>query len=258
MKESIKLDGIELPTKIEIEMNSSDFSLNTIGSFVTPNIIESKEDLNKLEKLDEIYYKVSTLENASNEILEGAGTLKNGTNEFSEKKVEFNIAMKQVSKGITSANQNYAQINNGINELNTSSKQLGNGAEQISKGTTAISENLELIAKGTTNAKNGSIELEKGEKELVAGINEILEKMDLGDNTKKIEDLNKLIKQNGDTIIKLTNVNKEYKKQLDVLGNPTTDLDKLKVETLKSQIEANTNMIALLTANKQAGEVHRN
>lgn len=42
---------IELPSKIEIEMDTTDFEIDTIASFVTPHIIESKEDLEKLDKL---------------------------------------------------------------------------------------------------------------------------------------------------------------------------------------------------------------
>lgn len=254
MSESLNLDNLNLSNKIEIEMETESFELDTIGSFITPNIIESKEDLKKLDNLDQIYSKVSTLEAASNEILQGAKTLKDGTNEYSNKKEEFNSALKQFSTGMTSANESYVAIDNGISELNSNSKTLETGAKQISTGVEAISENLDLIAGGITNAKKGSIALETGEKELQGGISEILKQLDLGDNTETVKNLKALIKENNSTIEKLTNVNKQYKEQLKALGTQSTEPGKTQVATINAQIDANNGMIKLLTMNKQAQE----
>ncbi len=69
---------IELPSKIEIEMDTTDFEIDTIASFVTPHIIESKEDLEKLDKLEEVYSKINQLQDASTQLVEGTGSLQDG------------------------------------------------------------------------------------------------------------------------------------------------------------------------------------
>ena len=246
MQESlgIKEKNFELPTKIEITMDTTDFELDTIASFVTPKIIESKDDLAKLDKLDKVYEKVVTLQSASEEILNGAKTLKEGTEEYSSKKQEFNTAMKQVSTGMTSANKSYQELDNGINTLNKSSKTLGNGAKQISDGTSQVSSNLEVIANKLREAEQGSKKLEQGEAQIAEGLKQISSGIKLEDSSESVKNLKTIIKQNQDTIDTLTKTNKALNAQL---TNENASI-------IKPQIEANTKMIALLTANKTAQE----
>lgn len=246
MQESlgIKEKNFELPTKIEITMDTTDFELDTIASFITSKIIESKDDLAKLDKLDKVYEKVVTLQSASEEILNGAKTLKEGTEEYSSKKQEFNTAMKQVSTGMTSANKSYQELDNGINTLNKSSKTLGNGAKQISDGTSQVSSNLEVIATKLSEAEQGSKKLEQGELQIAEGLKQISSGIKLEDSSESVKNLKTIIKQNQDTIDTLTKTNKALNAQL---TNENASI-------IKPQIEANTKMIALLTANKTAQE----
>lgn len=196
MKESlgIKKKGFEVPEKIEIEMDTTDFKLDTIASFVTPKIIESEEDLENLNKLDEVYSKVSKLQSASEEILQGAKSLKEGTEEYSNKKQEFNLAMKQVSEGMTNANNSYTQINDGINTLDKSGKAIGDGAEKISDGATLVSENLNLIATKIGEAKLGSQKLEEGEEKISQGLSTISQGLTM--DAKTLQELQSLIDAN--------------------------------------------------------------
>lgn len=246
MQESLGINkkDFELPTKIEIEMDTTDFELDTIASFVTPKIVESKDDLAKLNKLDKVYEKVATLQSASDEILNGAKTLKDGTEEYSNKKQEFNTAMKQVSGGMSSANKSYQELDNGINTLNKSSKVLGNGAKQISDGTSQVSQNLDLIATKLGEVEQGSKKLEQGEAQIAEGLKQISSSIKVEDSSETVKNLKALKKQNQDTIDTLTKTNKALKSQLTEENS----------SILKPQIEANTNMIKLLTANKTAQE----
>lgn len=246
MQESLGINkkDFELPIKIEIEMDTTDFELDTIANFVTPKIVESKDDLAKLDKLDKVYEKVATLQSASDEILNGAKTLKDGTEEYSNKKQEFNTAVKQVSGGMSSASKSYQELDNGINILNKSSKVLGNGAKQISNGTSQVSQNLDLIATKLGEVEEGSKKLEQGEAQIAEGLKQISSGIKLEDSSESVKNLKALIKQNQDTIDTLTNANKALKAQLTQENS----------SIIKPQIEANTKMIALLTANKTAQE----
>lgn len=250
MNESLKLDDIILPSKIEFEMEATDFELGTIASFVTPKIIESKEDLKELDKLDTIYSKVSSLESASNEILEGAKTLKDGTDEYSKKKAEFNSAMQQVSAGMSSAASSYTQIDSGISSLNKSSVTLGNGAKKISDGTTAVSQNLELISEKLKDAELGSKKLEAGEAEIAKGLEQISSGISSNmkaNNSDTVKNLQALIKKDAETIQTLTKTNEDLSKKLSLVDATTK-------ATLEAQINANNQMITLLTLNKKAQE----
>lgn len=240
----IKEKDFELPSKIEIEMDTTDFELNTIASFVTPKIIENEEDLKKLDKIDEVYQKISTLQSASEEILKGAQTLKQGTEEYSNKKQEFNKAMKQVTEGMSNANQSYNEINTGIATLNKSSKELGNGAKKVSEGTEQVSQNLNLIANKLGEAEEGSKKLEAGEQQLAQGLDKISTSLNTKNTTETAKNLQALIKQNEDTIKLLTKTNETLKEQITEENSAQ----------LTAQIEANKNIISLLTENKKAQE----
>lgn len=250
MGESLKLDDITLPSNIEFEMEATDFELGTIASFITPKIIESKEDLEEIDKLDEVFSKVSTLESASNEILEGAKTLKEGTDEYSKKKEEFNSAMKQVSAGMSSAASSYNQIDTGISSLNKSSVTLGNGAKKLSDGTTAISQNLNVISEKLKDAELGSKKLESGEAEIAKGLEQISSGISSSmnaNNSDTVKNLQALIKKDAETIQTLTKTNEDLNKKLSVVDATTK-------ATLEAQINANKQMITLLTLNKKAQE----
>ena len=202
----IKKKDFDLPNKIEIEMDTTDFKLDTIASFVTPKIIESEEDLKDLNKIDEVYSKVSKLQSASEEILQGAKTLKEGTEEYSNKKQEFNLAMKQVSEGMTNANNSYTQINDGINTLDKSGKEIGNGAKKLSDGTEQVSQNLDLISTKIGEAKQGSKRLEEGEEKISQGLSTISQGLTM--DAKTAQELQSLINANNDMSVKETDPTK--------------------------------------------------
>ena len=62
---------ISLPSEVTIEMDTTDFEMDTIASFVTPHILESKEDLDKLDEIGDIYRKVNELQEANTQLVNG-------------------------------------------------------------------------------------------------------------------------------------------------------------------------------------------
>ena len=79
MQESLNIskDKLEIPNKIEITMESTDFELNNIVTYVTPKLIED-DDIELFDDIDKIYSKVDTLQSSANQIQEGANTLAQG------------------------------------------------------------------------------------------------------------------------------------------------------------------------------------
>lgn len=248
MQESLNISKstLEIPSKIEITMDTTNFEQNNIVTFITPKIFEKAVSFSKL---NELYSKIDTIQSSSKEIEDGANLLKEGTEEYSEKSQQFNSAVSQISEGMNSANESYKTIDNAINQLSSKSTTLEDGAKVISEGTKQISDNLELITSKLGEIETGSKTLEAGEKKLSAGLSQISESLkgiSGEDNSTKIAGLKQLVATNNATIKSLTEANTKLTAQLDAVTDETQK------DTITAQIKTNTNMIGLLTANVDA------
>ena len=242
---NISKDKIDIPNTIEITMDSTDFELNNIVTYVTPKVLE-ENDMELFKKLDKIYNQVDTLQSSSKQIEEGANSLKEGTATYSEKSQEFNNAVEQVSKGVSSVNQNYSKIDAGISSLNDSSATLESGAKSVSEGTLAVSENLQTISSKLTELQTGTQSLKQGEVQLEAGLDQIITSVSSiqgTDNSAKITELNQLITANQNTINSLKSANETLTTQLKAIEDEETK------QTITTQIETNKSIIKLLETN---------
>ena len=84
---NISKDKIDIPNTIEITMDSTDFELNNIVTYVTPKVLE-ENDMELFKKLDKIYNQVDTLQSSSKQIEEGATTLAEGITKFNEEGID--------------------------------------------------------------------------------------------------------------------------------------------------------------------------
>lgn len=91
---------IDIPSSIEITMDSEDFESSSIITYVTPKVIE-EDDLKLFDKMDSLYSKVNTLQESANKLEEGSN---------------------QVSSGISTAYDGAKQITNKVNESTKSLK----------------------------------------------------------------------------------------------------------------------------------------
>ena len=242
---NISKDKIDIPNTIEITMDSTDFELNNIVTYVTPKVLE-ENDMELFKKLDKIYNQVDTLQSSSKQIEEGANSLKEGTATYSEKSQEFNNAVEQVSKGASSVNQNYSKIDAGISSLNDSSATLESGAKSVSEGTLAVSENLQTISSKLSELQTGTQSLKQGEVQLEAGLDQIITSVSTiqgTDNSAKITELNQLITANQNTINSLKSANETLTTQLKAIEDEETK------QTITTQIETNKSIIKLLETN---------
>ena len=175
LQESLGLsdDDVEIPSTIEIIMDTENFQSESIVSYVTPKVLD-EDDLSIFSKLDGVYSKVNTLQSSSRQIEEGANKLKDGTQEYSQKSKEFNSAMNQVSDGVSSVNENYSKIDSGISSLNTGSSTLVNGAKQLNLGIDELSTKLSALPESVSQLYEGGVALNSGvngENGLINGVN---------------------------------------------------------------------------------------
>lgn len=280
LQESLNISNFEfnMSNCIEITMESNDFELGNMVSFVSPKVLENS-DLDLFDKLDGVYSKVNLLESSANELEVGANILMEGANIYSQKSKEFYGAMKQVSTGASSASSNYLKIDNGISSLNKSSKSLENGAKNVSDGTKAVCSNLNVISNKLGELQAGTKSLQNGEASLNAGLDKIISsvnEMSIPDNSAKIKELEMLVKTNESTIKSLKDANLSLSSQIDSLNasikNSSSNLpnngvsstnvnnadisDQIKsqIDNIKTQITTNKSLINLLETNVKANK----
>lgn len=193
MQDSLKLskNKIDIPEKVEITMNSENFELGNIITYVTPKVFE-ESDLSLFDDLNEIYSKVSELQSSSKQIEEGANTLKEGTDTYFEKSQEFNSGVEKIAEGASGANKGYEALDTGINTLNSSAKTLNAGVNKLNTGAEDLSNGVNALNEGVKNGKVQAISaLESSKKTLAAGIDQIIKGKDLEAETIKKEVIEK-------------------------------------------------------------------
>ena len=172
-------------------MNSENFELGNIITYVTPKVFE-ESDLSLFDDLNEIYSKVNELQSSSKQIEEGANTLKEGTDTYFEKSQEFNSGVEKIAEGASGANKGYKALDTGINTLNSSAKTLNAGANKLNTGAEDLKSGIDTLNAGVKNGKVQAVSaLESSKKTLTAGIDQIIKGKDLEAETIKKEVIEK-------------------------------------------------------------------
>lgn len=122
LQESLKIgkEEVEIPEEIQITMEATDFELGNIITFVTPKVLE-EEDFKFLDKLEEIYQQVDTVEVASSQIEEGSTALAEGSSKLA-------LGSKKLNEGSTVAYQGAKQMKQ---EVEKATKQLKNDKKEV-------------------------------------------------------------------------------------------------------------------------------
>ncbi len=165
LKESLNIstDKIDIPNTIEITMDSTDFELNNIVSYVTPKIID-KNDLDIFNEIDQIYSKVDELQSSSKKIEVGANDLNNGVQTLNNSVGELNNGANQISNGQSQITSGLNQIQNRLpstEEMNVNKTQLNTLSEgnkyakqklsdQVKNANTQVSELQNQLANVNT------------------------------------------------------------------------------------------------------------
>lgn len=159
MQESLDIskEDIDIPNKIEITMDSTNFEIGNIMSFATPQILEEGDLDNIFDKTDELVDQVNELQSASNELEEGTVKLKDG---------------------VVTLNDGAHTLNNGVHDLNNGAKDLNNGAEKLKNGTnqfaSSLSSKMLQMASGTNELNTKYGQLDAGIKNMKAKLPELV------------------------------------------------------------------------------------
>lgn len=244
MQESLNIDKdtLEIPTTIEITMDTTNFEMSNIINYTTPKLIEDSE-LDIFSKLDEIYSKVETLQSASKQIENGAKTLSDGTTTYVEKSEEFNQALNQFSNGVSSANTSYSSIDAGIKNLNSQVPDLTSGTKSLSDNLGAVNQGVKTMSDLLDGSQESMNSLKNGAQNISGGLTQLSAAMKTTDYTEQINQINKQIATNTSMITTLTTTTEQLSKVLE-----DTTLSETAAQAIKAQVTANQSTIATLTA----------
>lgn len=244
MQESLNIDKdtLEIPTSIEITMETTNFEMNNIINYTTPKLIEDSE-LDIFSKLDDIYSKVETLQSASKQIEKGAKTLSDGTTTYVEKSEEFNQALNKFSDGVSSANTSYSSIDAGIKNLNSSVPDLTSGTKSLSDNLGAVNNGVKTMSDMLDGSQESMNNLKSGAQNISGGLTQLSAAMKTTDYTEKINKINSQIDANKKMITTLNTTKEQLSKVLE-----DTTLSEATAQAIKAQITANQSTIATLTA----------
>ena len=244
MQESLNIDKntLEIPTSIEITMETTNFEMNNIINYTTPKLIEDSE-LDIFSKLDDIYSKVETLQSASKQIENGAKTLSDGTTTYVEKSKEFNQALNKFSDGVSSANTSYSRIDAGIKNLNSSVPDLTSGTKSLSDNLGAVNNGVKTMSDMLDGSQESMNNLKNGAQNISGGLTQLSAAMKTTDYTEQINKIKSQIGTNTKMITTLTTTTEQLSKVLE-----DTTLSEATAQAIKAQITANQSTIATLTA----------
>ena len=244
MQESLNIDKdtLEIPTSIEIIMDTTNFEMNNIINYTTPKLIEDSE-LDIFSKLDDIYSKVETLQSASKQIENGAKTLSDGTTTYVEKSEEFNQALNKFSNGVSSANTSYSNIDTGIKKLNAQVPDLTLGTKSLSDNLGAVNNGVKTMSDMLDGSQESMNNLKSGAQNISGGLTQLSAAMKTTDYTEQINKINSQIDTNQKMITTLNTTTEQLNKVLE-----DTTLSEAAAQAIKAQITANQSTIATLTA----------
>ncbi len=220
MQESLGIskNDIELPNKVEITMDATNFEMNEIYCFASPKIIE-ENDLEVFDKLDKVYDMANELRNASsklvdgsNKLSDGAKELNNGTNELSSKLnveiAKYESARNELSNKKEIEGKIVKIINDELNKLmpeiekeaeNEAKNVIANHKEELE--TSVTEKSMEYTKKAinekiTEIQKKGSLLDKDEEKALIDAISKDIEEV-LGkvENDESFRNLENAVKE---------------------------------------------------------------
>lgn len=164
---NISKDIINIPSDMEISMDSTDFELNNIITFASPKVLDENAS-NMTGEMKELCSKVNLIKEATEKLKAGTDTLKTGTEEYSQKSELFNSKMKDLQNGVGYINSQYTAFDAGVNKLNLGAAQLYEGAQKLPETLSGIVTSLDTI-ESNQNALLTSIPTKQG---LIPGLNQ--------------------------------------------------------------------------------------
>lgn len=181
LKESLNLNNnildIDIPSSIEITMDSKNFETKNIMSYGTPKIFNEDFDLSKLNL---VISKVNLLQSSANQLEEGTNQLKEGITQLKVGSESLNEGTEKLSNGAVSLDNGITALKNGANTLNEGANQLSSGTFELSNGAVNVDNGAKTLNLGIKKlqtslqaAGNGMVTLQDGSNKVATGASSV-------------------------------------------------------------------------------------
>ncbi len=141
---NVSKDIVDIPSGMEITMDTTNFELGSIITFASPKVLD-EENTNNTQEIKDLCNKINLIKEATTTLKAGTDTLKAGTEEYSQKSELFNSKMKELQNGVGYINSQYTAFDAGVNKLNVGTAQLYVGAQKLPETLEEIVTNLNTI-----------------------------------------------------------------------------------------------------------------
>lgn len=251
MQESLEIaeEDIEIPSEIKISFETENFELGNIMTYITPNIIENT-DLDKINKLEELFNQMNELKNSSKKLVDGTNTLDEGMSTLNSSVNDLKDGTSTLSAGTSKAYSGAEQIANNMNKITSGTDSLVSGQEEVTTGLNKINEELPTDKEIQTKQSNLNVlnntnlqtikSLQTANNQIDAQMNSISSQLIDLDN--QMAELEKIIETTGNENLKVT---------LKAMQSTKTALTTME-SSLKQQKSANSQLATLLKTNNQA------
>lgn len=158
MQESLGInsDRIDLPSSVEVSMDTSKFESGNILVYASPKLLGNLDI--SMDKFDDIFDKVNALESATKALEDGAGQLSDG--------------LKTLDEGANALSNQYGEFDNGLNDLKNGAVALSAGARGLDAGASSLVGGINQVGQGANDLAEGIGQVEAGANGLAAGLDD--------------------------------------------------------------------------------------
>ncbi len=143
LKESLKLDTAkldsftggkdELPEKVEITADTTDFELGMTMTMASSNVLSELgfTSVDPTEKINSLEDSMKLLQESTDKLEAGSKQLKNGTKTLKDGTSTLKSGLKTYTNGVSDVKNGLGTLQNGVNALADGSQQLSDGTNQL-------------------------------------------------------------------------------------------------------------------------------
>lgn len=226
--ESMGLEKLDLPQKVEVSFDAVDFELAGTMTIVTSEIFN---DLDM--DVDE---KQQTLSEDMKDLQEAMQALMDGTSELYDGVLKLADGTEELNDGISNLDQGAGDLKDGAGKLYQGAGSLNDGVSTLKTGAGALISGMQQLNSGLATLENNSTALKGGLSDIQQGILDSL-------NT-KIEEANRLLVPYGVQVspVSLASYGKNIEENINALQGVIGTLDR-KMDQVEGQLRT---MIASL------------
>lgn len=165
--DALLVDGepvdIDIPERVEIEADVTDFSLLTTITVADNNILKNMEtDENGDFSLDDLRASITELTDASAELVDGSADLYDGAKELFDGVTALDEGAEELADGAGQVAGGASDLKDGIGQLVDQAPALVDGANQLAGGASDLNAGVSQIADGASDLNDGAAALASG------------------------------------------------------------------------------------------------